>query len=110
MKHSKSHAGAGGKGAGISGILNNYPAYHRWAKTAHERSRYLEVTLQMADMLDESSLGNKHRDTRPSQIRKSEIVTQKAVDAIESFTNPFDFDEEGKLYCLSSGAVISLDI
>ncbi|KAG1696103.1 Maltase-glucoamylase, intestinal [Nymphon striatum] len=62
MKHAKSHAGAGGRGAGVSGILNNYEAYRRWAKTAHERSRYLDVTLQMADMTDEDGKGQKVKE------------------------------------------------
>ncbi|KAG1662264.1 hypothetical protein GQR58_021019 [Nymphon striatum] len=50
-------------------------------ETAHERSRYLNVTLQMADMTDEDGKGQKHRDVRPSQIRKSEAATVKVIDA-----------------------------
>ena len=69
MRHAKSQAGPGGRGAGISGLLNNYEAYRRWARTAHERSRYVEVMLQMANMSDGGS-GRKHRDTRPSQVKK----------------------------------------
>ena len=36
MRHAKSQAVPGGRGAGISGLLNNYEAYRRWAGTAHE--------------------------------------------------------------------------
>ncbi|KAG1683376.1 hypothetical protein GQR58_010026 [Nymphon striatum] len=103
MKHAKSHAGAGGRGAGVSGILNNYEAYRRWAKIAHERSRYLDVTLQMADMTDEDGKGQKHRDVRPSQIRKSEAATVKVIDAINSSMNPFDV-ESHQLFRIASGA------
>ena len=39
MQDAKSQAGQGRLGADISGLLNNYEAYHRWARTAHERSR-----------------------------------------------------------------------
>ena len=39
MRHAKSQAGQGRRGAGISGLLNNYEAYRRWAHAAHERSR-----------------------------------------------------------------------
>ena len=34
MRHAKSQAGPAGRGAGISGLLNNYEAYRRWARTA----------------------------------------------------------------------------
>ena len=37
MKHSKSHGGAGGGSAGLSGLLSNYDAYQRWVQTDHER-------------------------------------------------------------------------
>ncbi|XP_068203606.1 uncharacterized protein [Palaemon carinicauda] len=109
MKHAKSNAGAGGKGTGVSGLLGNFEAYRRWAKTAHERSRYLEVMLQMVNMGGESSRDSMHRDTRPSQIQKSEKATRKIIDAVESFLNPFEIDSEG-LVCLLSGASVLIDI
>lgn len=109
MKHAKSHAGAGGKGAGVCGLLGNYEAYRRWAKTAHERARYLEVMLEMANMEGEGSRDNRHRDTRPSQIQKSEKATQKIIDAVESFGNPFEIEADG-LVCLLSGASVPQDI
>ena len=69
MRHAKTQAGPGGRGAGISGLLNNYEAYRCWACAAHERSRYVEVMLQMANISDGGS-GTKHRDNRPSQVKK----------------------------------------
>ena len=39
LQHAKSQAGPGRRGAGISGLLNNYEAYRRWARAAHKRSR-----------------------------------------------------------------------
>lgn len=45
MRHAKSHAGSGSRDAGASGILTNYAAYRRWARTTHERSRYVDVML-----------------------------------------------------------------
>ena len=109
MKHAKSHAGAGGIGAGVSGLLGNYEAYRRWAKTAQERSRYLEVMLQMVNMGGESSRDSRHRDTWPSQIQKSEKATGKIIDAVESFLNPFDIESEG-LVSLLSGAPVPPDV
>ena len=53
MRHAKSHGGAGGRGAGVSGILTNYEAYRRWARTTHERSGYVDAMLQMASMSEE---------------------------------------------------------
>ncbi|KAG1706174.1 Carcinine transporter [Nymphon striatum] len=73
------------------------------AKTAHERSRYLDVTLQMADITDEDGKSQKHCDVRPSQIRKSEAATVKVIDAINSFMNPFDV-ESHQLFRIASGA------
>ena len=76
MQHSKSQAGSGRRGADISGLIN-YKAYRRWARTAHERSRYVEVMLHMANISNDGS-GRKHRDTRPSQIKvkKQHLVGQ----------------------------------
>ena len=47
LQHAKSQAGPGRRGPRISGLLNNYEAYRRWARTAHEKSRYVKVMLQM---------------------------------------------------------------
>ena len=68
MKHAKSHGGAGGSGTGISGFLRNTEAYQRWMRTKHERAMLLKVTFSMADMLNETESGGKHKDDRPSEI------------------------------------------
>ena len=110
MRHAKSQAGPGGRGAGISGLLNNYEAYRRWARTAHERSRYryVKVMLQMANMSDGGS-GRKHRDTRPSQVKKSEKAAFATVKAIQNFMDPFQVEVDDKLNCISSGAAVPLN-
>ena len=69
MQHAKPQADPARRGASISGLSNNYEAYRCWARTAHERSRYVEVMFQMANISDDGS-GRKHRDTRPSQVKK----------------------------------------
>ena len=69
MQHAKSQAGLGQWGANISGLLNNYKAYCRRARTAHRRSRYVEVVLQIANIFDEGSC-RKHCDFQPSQAKK----------------------------------------
>ena len=109
MRHAISQAGPGGRGAGISGLLNNYEAYRRWARTARERSRYVEVVLQMANMSDDGS-GRKHRETRPSQVKKSEKAAFATVEAIQNFMDPFQIEVDDKLYRILSGAAVSLNI
>ena len=110
MKHSKSHGGTGGCGAGLSGLVTDYKAYQRWVKTAHERAQFVEVMLSTADMLSEAREGRKHKDLRPAEVKKGEKQVNKTVDAVKSFMNPFDVPEETRLYCLSSGAAASSDI
>ena len=109
MRHAKSKSGAGGSGVGVSGLLSNYEAYKRWALTAHERSRYLDVMLQTVDMADESSTMDRHRDTRPSQIRKIETATEKVMEAVGSFLNPFEMNEPD-LHCIVSGAPVPVSV
>jgi hypothetical protein len=71
MRHAKSHGGAGGSGKGVSGLLTNYNSYQRWVRTTHARSQYVNATLNMADMLSDSSEGVKHRDVRPAEVLRS---------------------------------------
>ena len=52
----------------------------------------------------------RNKDLRPSQIRKSESVVQLVIEAIISFMDPFTVSENDKLYCLSSGAPVPLDV
>ena len=107
MKHSKSHGGSGGCGAGLTGLENDYKAYQRWVKTTHERTQFVEVMFSTADMLSESRNGRKHKDLRPAEVKRGERLVSRTVDAIKSFMNPFDIEDENKLYCLSSGAASS---
>ena len=55
-------------------------------------------------MLTESNEGDKHKDLRPSEIRRSNKCVPKATEAIKGFLNSFDVDDRDKVYCLSSGA------
>ncbi len=110
MKAAKSHAGAGGSAAGLSGILTNYDAYQRWVKTTHERSQFFNATLNMADMSPQSNEGQKHRDLRPAEIQRSESSVTNTVEAVKSFLDPFDVDDKDHLYCISSGAPVPVDI
>ena len=48
-RHAKGQVGPGRRGTEISGLLINYEACRRWARTAHERLRYVEVVLQKAN-------------------------------------------------------------
>ena len=72
MKHSKSHGGAGGGSAGLSGLLSNCDAYQRWVRTAHERVQFMKGALAMIDILADDSDAKKHRDLRRVEIESSE--------------------------------------
>ena len=109
MKHGKSRGGTG-SGIGLSGITENYSAYQRWARTSTERAHFLSATLSLADMNSDTGQGSKHRDQRPSEIRKSEASVKKTISAVKSFLNPFDVDDKTGLYVLSSGARVPADV
>ncbi|MPD06284.1 hypothetical protein E2C01_102088 [Portunus trituberculatus] len=85
-----------------------------WVRTTHERTRYVEATFSMADMMAESRISMRHKDLRPTEIRKSEGIVQKTMDAFLGFMDPFDIPDKDKLYCLSSGGpvdgLIELDV
>jgi hypothetical protein len=72
MKHSKSHGGAGGGSAGLSGLLSNYDAYQRWVRAAHERVQFMKGALAMVDILADDSDTKKHRDLRRAEIESSQ--------------------------------------
>ena len=95
-----SHGGAGGSRTGISGLLMDTDAM----RTKHGSAMFLEVTFSMADMLNESDSGGKHKDNRPSEIHKSEKMVSTTMNAINNFINPFDVDDKSRLYCISYGA------
>ena len=109
MKHSKSRGG--NVGAGIIGILNNPDAYQRWCATASERAKYYQATLHMAGMeADKSKTNDKHKDNRPSEIKKSEVFVSQVTETITDYGNPFEMSDKEKLYCLSSGSAVADDV
>lgn len=108
MRHSKSRGGAGGGGVGMTGLLTSNESSQRWVRTTHERTKYLQYTLQMADMVHGSV--NKHHDLRPTEITKSEKQVQKVTKAFEGFVKPFDIEDKERLYNVSSGAPVPMDI
>ena len=69
MQHAKSQARSGLRGADISGLLITCEACRRWARTVHERLRYVEVMLQKANISD-NGRGRKHRDARPLRVKE----------------------------------------
>ena len=44
MRHARSRS----SGTGITGILTNHEAYHRWVRTTHARSEYVNSMLNLA--------------------------------------------------------------
>ena len=109
MKHSKSRGGSGG--AGMIGILNNQDAYQRWVKTASERTKFYQATLQMAGMeTDNSKINTKHKETRLADIKKSEKFVQQITESISDYGNPFEIEDKEKLYCLSSGCPVADEV
>ena len=62
---------------------------------------FVEVMLSFADMLSESRHCRKHKELRPTEVKKGEHRVMKIMAAITSFMNPFDISDKTKLYCLS---------
>ena len=65
----------------------------------------------MANIFDDGS-GRKHRDFRPSQVKKIEKATSGTVKAIQNFVDPFQVYSQidVTLYCISSGAAVPFNI
>ena len=93
-RHAKSHGG-------IIGFSRNFAAYYRWCVTRHMRGSFLAAAMELAGMTDEEETN--HKDTRPSEIRKTEEDVQKLLESFQNFSSPFDTDERKALFCLSSG-------
>ena len=110
IKHSKSHGGAGGNSAGLSGILTNHASYQRWVQTAHERSKFITMTFKMEDMLSNPCEASRNDVRRSYAIKKSEKCILKTMSAIKSFLNPLDVEDKGHLFSISSGAPASADV
>ena len=79
-----------------------------WILTTHERCQYLNPTLCMADMVSGSS--DTHKDIQPAEILKGERSVAKAMEAIENFSSPFEVPDRNKLYRLSSGVPVPLNV
>ena len=103
----ESHAATEGSSAGLSGILTNYNAYQRWVRTAHERTKYVECTRRMAEMIPDRNKDQIHNDIRPLQMKKNEQGVIKILHALQNFVDPFDTEH---LYNITSGAPAPPDI
>ena len=61
-------------------------------------------------MLADDSDAKKHRDLRRTEIERSEANAVKVAEAIVGFINPFEMEQNDKLYCISSGASATSEI
>ncbi|KAK3097541.1 hypothetical protein FSP39_010579 [Pinctada imbricata] len=75
-----------------------------------ELSTYIvEALLDMTDMVTEES--SSHKQLRQSQVVESDSNVKRVIEAICSFTNPFDIESTSQdLYCLSSGVPAKSDL
>ena len=44
----------------------------------------------------------RHRELEKAEIRKSEKAAQNVLTAVTSFINPFNIDDEGRLFSLAT--------
>lgn len=110
MKFAKSRGGAGG--SGLTGLLQNVEAYQRWIRTASERSKFYQSTLEMAGMVgdEDNTRQGRHRELGVSEIRRSESAVQRTSSAIDGWMNPFRIDTMDRLYVISSGSPVKPDM
>jgi len=85
------------------GLTTNFETYQRSVTSTHERIKYFEATLNLADMTQSSEIESLHRCFKPSSILGSEDSVQRALKVIEGFTNPFAVDPT-RLVMLASEA------
>ena len=97
---------------GFSGLYNQFGTYQKWCRTTSARAQFYERTLQMTNLVSDpdNPRSNRHRELERAEIAKSERAVMCIIDAIKSFTNPFNIANKDKLYCLASGAPVSTDI
>ena len=100
----ESHAVTGGSSAGLSGILTNFNAYQGWVRTVHERTKYVECTRRMAEMIPDQNKDQIHKDVRPSQMKKNEQDVVKTLHAVQNFVDPFAMNDTEHLYNITSSA------
>ena len=90
MRNAKSKGGAAAAGAGLTGITSNYPAYQKGVRTTHERTKYMQVTMDMAGLSGGNEVDTHHRDLHPADVTRRESIVVGALATVESFTNPFE--------------------
>lgn len=68
--------------------------------------------LDMCGLIDdpECPKAGKHRELEKTEIKKSEEAVQRAIAAINNFTNPFTLPDKEHLYSLASGAPVSAEV
>ena len=92
--HAKKHGG-------IIGFSRNCAAYYRWCVTRHLGAKYVEATLNMADMT--SNERSVHKELNSSQMKSSEQGVTNVKDALKGFTNLFTIENKDKLFvCLQA--------
>ena len=73
-------------------------------------SKFVSTTFNIADMLSNPNKGRRHCDLKPSEIWKSEKCVLKTMSAIQNFLNPFDIEDKGHLFIISSRAPVLADV
>ena len=93
MKHAKSRGG--GMTTSISGTSNKPETYQRWARTMHQRSKFLAKILAMAQ-LEKGNNGN---------------ALWYTIYAFFVFhINTFDVEDKEGIFCISSGLCVTLGL
>ena len=97
------HCGPGSAAAGLTRIITNPEAYQIHILTTHKRATYVEAACTIADMLCNENKNGKHKELKPTEVKKSEERVRAVEKAFDGFLNPFCIDDT-RLICLSSGA------
>jgi hypothetical protein len=80
------------------------------SKTSAATIQFVKGALAMVDMLADDSDAKKHHDLRRIEIERSEANVVKVAEAIVGFINPFEMEQNDKLYCISSGASATFEM
>ena len=62
----------------------------------------------MADLTSDEHTDNQHKDSRTSQIVRSEKAVQDVLKTIDGFIDPFETERKENLFCLASGAEVNV--
>ena len=97
---------------GLSGLYYMFPAYQRFCLTTSKRAQFLEKMLGLFHLINDpdSPEAGRYREFETAEIKKSETAVHRAIDSIQSFSNPFTIPDKDKLYSLSSGAAASPEV